>query len=56
MWLRQEHAKRVFQVLYLFTNDIPADGLTKNLTRQKFEYFRALLNLQNTRGKIENAS
>ena len=56
MWLRQENAKGVFQVLYLSTNNMPADGLTKNLTRQKFERFRALLNLQDTRGKIENAS
>jgi len=53
LWLRQEHAKGVFQVLYLPTNSMPADGLTKNLPRQKFEHFRALLNLQDVRGKIE---
>ncbi len=53
LWLRQEHAKGVFQVVYLPTASMPADGLTKNLTRQKFEHFRSLLNLQDIRGKIE---
>jgi len=53
MWLRQEHAKGSFQVTYLPTNDMPADGLTKNLPRYKAEHFRALLNLQDVRGKIE---
>jgi hypothetical protein len=53
MWLRQEHAKGVFEVSYLPTNSMPADGLTKSLSRQKFEHFRSLLNLQDVRGKIE---
>ena len=56
MWIRQEHAKGVFQVTYLPTNDMPADGLTKNLSRQKFEHFRALLNLIDVRGMLESIS
>jgi hypothetical protein len=53
MWLRQENSKGVFQVTYLATNNMPADGLTKSLPRQKFEHFKALLNLQDARGLIE---
>jgi len=53
MWLRQEYGKGSFLVEYLETNSMPADGLTKNLTRQKFEHFRTLLNLQDTRALIE---
>jgi hypothetical protein len=49
MWARQEYSKGSFQVEYLATADMPADGLTKALSRQKFEHFRALLNLQDTR-------
>src|ERR1700712_1576571 len=41
--LRQEHQKGSFQVSYLPTSDMPADGLTKNLSRQKFERFVSLL-------------
>ena len=46
LWLRQEHAKGSFEVVYLPTSQMPADGLTKALPRQRFEHFRALLNLQ----------
>ena len=53
MWLRQEHRKGTFQVSYLPTGDMLADGLTKNLPRQKFEHFRVLFNLQDIRGKVE---
>jgi hypothetical protein len=53
MWARQEHQKGEFEVTYLPTNDMPADGLTKNLPRYKFEHFRALLNLQDVRGLLE---
>jgi hypothetical protein len=45
MWLRQEFAKGEFKVTYLATAEMPADGLTKALSRQRFEHFRALLNL-----------
>ncbi len=53
MWLRQEHIKGIFQVSYLLTNSIPTDSLTKSLSRQKFEYFRLLLNLQDMYRKIK---
>lgn len=46
MWLKQEHLAGSFRVTYIPTDQMPADGLTKNLTRQQFEHFRALLNLQ----------
>jgi hypothetical protein len=46
MWLRQEHAKGSFEVLYLQTSDMPADGMTKALTAQQFIRFRNQLNLQ----------
>lgn len=49
LWLRQEYGRGAFEVAYLPTADMPADGLTKNLPRHKFEQFRALLNLQDTR-------
>jgi hypothetical protein len=53
MWLKQEHARGSFKITYLPTNDMPADGFTKNLTRQKFEGFRALLNFGNHRSQVE---
>jgi hypothetical protein len=46
MWLRQEYAKGLFQVKYLETSIMPADGLTKSLTQQQFDKFKQLLNLQ----------
>jgi hypothetical protein len=52
MWLRQEYKRGSFQVLYLLTLDMPADGLTKNLPRFKFEHFRNLLKLQDTRAML----
>jgi hypothetical protein len=45
MWLRQEHKRGSFQVLYLLTLDMPIDRLTKNLLRFKFKHFRNLLKL-----------
>ena len=53
LWARQEHAKGSFEVAYLPTAQMPADGLTKRLSRQKFEHFRALLNLQDISHIIE---
>jgi hypothetical protein len=52
MWLRQEYAKGKFIVTYLPSADMPADGLTKCLPRQKFEHFRRLLNLQDTQAIV----
>jgi hypothetical protein len=48
MWLRQEHAKGSFEVLYMKTSDMPADGMTKALSAQQFIRFREHLNLHNT--------
>jgi hypothetical protein len=53
MWLREQYKNSSFEIEYLPTSDMPADGMTKNLPRYKFEHFRALLNLQDIRGKIE---
>jgi hypothetical protein len=53
IWLRQEYAKGNFEVTYLATDVMPVDGLTKNLSRQKFEHFKALLNLQDIRGRVK---
>ena len=39
MWMKQEHLKGTFEVTYIFTVDMPADGMTKNLLHQKFKYF-----------------
>nr|XP_036576325.1 reverse transcriptase domain protein [Colletotrichum truncatum]KAF6783050.1 reverse transcriptase domain protein [Colletotrichum truncatum] len=52
MWLRQEYAKKTFDVVYMPTDEMPADGLTKALSRAKFEHFRALLNLQDIRAQV----
>jgi hypothetical protein len=52
MWLQQEYAAGRFQVTYMPTGQIPADSLTKNLGRQKFEHFRSLLNLQDVQGIV----
>jgi len=48
MWARQEHAKGSFEVTYLPTQQMPADGLTKLLSRQRFEHFVALVKLEDT--------
>ena len=53
MWLRQEFRKGRFELEYLPTAEMPADGLTKNLTRQQFEHFVGMLNLKSVREKIE---
>ncbi|KAM4061919.1 reverse transcriptase (RNA-dependent DNA polymerase) [Hirsutella rhossiliensis] len=45
MWLKQEFKKGRFLVEYLKTDQMPADGLTKALSRAKFEHFRSMLNL-----------
>lgn len=54
MWMKQEFKKGSFLIDYLPTSEMPADGLTKNLSRQRFEHFRAMLNLQNVQHLIKN--
>jgi hypothetical protein len=49
IWLKQEFKKGTFKIEYLPTNLMPADGLTKNLSRQKFEHFRGHLNFADIR-------
>lgn len=56
MWLRQEYAAGKFIVTYLPTAQMPADGLTKCLPRQKFEHFRMMLNLQDIQELIAPVS
>jgi hypothetical protein len=53
MWLKQEYKRGSFQVTYLPTAQMPADGLTKALSRQQFEKFCALLNLRDASSLIE---
>ena len=44
-WLRQEAKKRSFEIKYLPTTEMPADGLTKALDKGKFDRFVAQLGL-----------
>ena len=53
MWIRQEYRNGRFKITYLPTDEMHADGLTKNLSRQKHESFIKLLNLQGSRSLIE---
>lgn len=54
MWLKQEHAKGTFQVRYIKTSEMPADGLTKALPGQAFDRFVRHLNLVHTREITED--
>lgn len=45
-WLRQEIEKKRIEIQWISTHDMPADGFTKALTRQKHEHFLRLLNLR----------
>jgi len=53
MWLRQEHAKGSFQVTYLPTKEMPADGLTKYLPGLQFQRFKELINIQSAESQIK---
>jgi len=46
-WLRERVQSGELKVGWISTNDIPADGLTKPLPRQKHEKFVRLLGLAN---------
>lgn len=52
LWARQEHAPWIFRAR-VPTAEMPTDGLTKALSRQKHEHFVRLLNLQDTGHLIE---
>lgn len=45
-WLRERVQSGELKVTWLSTNDMPADGLTKPLSRQKHEHFVELLGLK----------
>lgn len=53
MWLKQEFRKGRFLVEYLKTDQMPADGLTKALSRSKFEHFRSMLNLIDIKREVD---
>jgi hypothetical protein len=53
-WVRQEAKKGSFEVKYLPTDEMPADGLTKAFDRGKFSHFVAQLGLT-TIPEIETA-
>lgn len=53
MWLKQEFKKGRFLVEYLQTDKMPADGLTKALSRSKFEHFRSMLNLVDIKREVD---
>ena len=44
-WLRQEVAHQNIQIKWISTTEMPADGLTKALPRQKHEAFLRQLNM-----------
>jgi hypothetical protein len=55
---KQEFKKGRFLVEYLQTDQMPADGLTKALSRSKFQHFRSMLNLIDVKREVnieENA-
>lgn len=54
LWARQEHARGTFQVEYLRTNDMPADGLTKTLPRYKFDHFRSMMNFIDIEERLQD--
>jgi len=47
-WLRQEVKNKTITIDYIPTNMMPADGLTKPMTRQKQEHFIKLVNLKDS--------
>ena len=55
MWLKQEFKKGRFELSYLPTAEMPADGLTKALSRQQFQHFRSMLNLQDVMDLVQGS-
>ena len=54
MWLKQEYKKARFEISYLPTAEMSADGLTKALPRQKFNSFVRHLGLVEIKDLLEN--
>ena len=55
MWLKQEYQKGRFLVEYIPTDQMPADGMTRQLSRGKFEQFRSMLSLKDIRHLMEGS-
>ena len=53
-WLRQEVQSKRLQINWIPTADMPADGLTKALPRQRHEIFIRQLGLIDIRELLEN--
>ena len=51
-WLRQEVQQGNIRLQWVSTNNMLADGMTKPLTRQRFEAFLKQLNLQDIQDKL----
>ncbi len=54
-WVRQQVLQKVVQIQHLPTAKMPADGLTKPLSRANFAKFVANLNLDNKAGPVQEA-
>jgi ribosomal protein L30/L7E len=52
MWLRQEVEQKRIQVNWVPTDQMPADGLTKILSRPKHESFVKQLGLEDIRSRV----
>jgi hypothetical protein len=53
-WLRQELRAHHIRIQWIPTADMPADGFTKALTRQRHDIFIKSLNLINIRNRIDS--
>jgi len=51
-WLRQEVQANRIAISWISTSNMPADGLTKPLSRQKHERFVQMLGLVDITGKL----
>ncbi len=55
-WLHQEDQERRLLITWVCTANMPADGLTKSLTRKKHEWFIQQLGMMGIRQMVENGS
>jgi len=53
-WLRQEVQEKRLRINWVPTAEMPADGLTKTLPRQKHENFVRQLGLVDIRSRLED--
>jgi hypothetical protein len=56
MWLKQEYKKAWFEISYLPTAKMPADGLIKALPHQKFATFVHQLGLVDIQDRLEDVA